>query len=197
MYPLFSIVLLGLANCAVGLAHNPDPYHNPSIRDTYPRGLANAFSGINDDAHQHGLTDINAGISDDKYPRRDGRQKRAIPSFMQRWKALLKTTLGFRWFKDSTREGKIWFKFGLTSDAVRDFHSLGPTKIEPGDAFATYGYVGDQVMKLVPRLSNSDHPPVLQIIGGKGQNRIERRILYFENMKEAKSYFKAEHYLNL
>ena len=66
-------------------------------------------------------------IHDDSNLNNDRRQKRAFPPFFQAWKALLKTTFGFRLIgKDGLLRAKVFVKVGTKDTAIADFHSLVP-----------------------------------------------------------------------
>ena len=128
MYLLIFLGLLGFARPIVGL-DNTDSYYDAGVDDIDWRVLEAANSDMYDDIHPYGLASINADVVGDTKQRSDNRQKRAITTFMRRWKGLLKTTLGFRWVGDASRGGRYYYKLGTTADVVRDFYSLEPTKI--------------------------------------------------------------------
>lgn len=109
------------------------------------------------------------------------RCKRATKAFLQAWKQLLKTTVGFsRYYTDVPGkghvQGKIFFKVGSMDNAVQDFYSLGPKHVaQTPDAMK--GVVGKQVVVLRTDLSGK-RLPVMAVNDGR---KTALRSIYYVN----------------
>ena len=186
---LATLILLLLGPCsAVPLDndHEDDTGAYRNVADTnhlygerYPGGLINYRAYINTNQ------------------RHDDRHKRALSPFLQAFKAILKTTFGYRRMKVLGTERKMFAKVGTYDDAVADFHSLGATNIVP-EKYGLRGQVGNQVIELHTRLSVGSRIPraILYVIddvdamaayGVPSTTKIAREIYYFENRADTKT----------
>ena len=133
----------------------------------------------------------------------DDRQKRALSSFfIQRWKDLLETTLGFRWrsswstYQSRSVALKEFAKVGSWEDAVRDFYSFRPEYVngESIRGLTRYrGRVNGQQIELSPPEVDGENA-VLYAVAGEDAKRLKkypdavkipRAIVYYKNTAAA------------
>ena len=123
-------------------------------------------------------------------------QKRALSPFAQAWKALLKTTIGYRRMPLLGTEHKIFAKIGSLEQAKRDFLSLGPTDVVK-KGYGYKGQVGNEVIELHTKASDGSKIPraVLYVVDGEdakiaygvqSSSKAAREIFYFDKPEHVK-----------
>ena len=121
-----------------------------------------------------GVRERHANIETDKQ-----RQRRGTSPALTAWAKLVKTTLSFRWlhYSDGSKF-KTFIKIGSVDDAIADFNSLGPTRIQHvGDAII--GKAGNQAVILL--LRSSGIPRATLQFG----NKSPRTIRYCDTREQA------------
>ena len=200
-YSISTLLLFVLASFSLMASDKTDIHVHQDETKQYKQRGQNGMKnrGVPSYMNPRRLSNTNDPNELNKRLNRNSRQKRAVTPFVRRWKALIRTTAGFRLVKDGTAEGKILFKIGTLVDAIRDFESLRPTNVENIYSGAA-GQVGNQGVMVLRRSKNGVHPPALHVLSGDGAimnfgipspNRVPRTILYFEDMTEAENYLRT------
>lgn len=213
-----SLVLLYVSCVAVDIAANPaavDIAANPVAVDIAANSVViDIAANPDDDASKYhkdagtnkvigGRTDAgeweNYSVHVNKNHRKDQRQRRAFSPFLLAWRKILKTTLGSKQYSFIGIRKKTFVKIGTLNNAVDDFYSLGPTRIQQEQG-SLNGFAGNQVIRLETAIVHDRELPILYVLSGKSArvvydnpspNNIERGILYAENMAWAKSLLRA------
>ena len=122
------------------------------------------------------------------------RQKRALSSFAQAWKALLRTTIGYRRMPLLGSDHKFFAKIGSLEQAKQDFLSLGPTDVVR-TGFGYKGHVGNEVIELHTNAPDGAKIPraMLHVVDGEdakiaygvqSSSKAAREIFYFDKPED-------------
>ena len=122
------------------------------------------------------------------------RQKRALSSFAQAWKALLSTTIGYRRMPLLGSEHKFFAKIGSVEQAKQDFLSLGPTDVVR-TGYGYKGHVGNEVIELHTKAPDGAKIPsaMLHVVDGEdakiaygvqSSSNAAREIFYFDKPED-------------
>ena len=118
-------------------------------------------------------------------------------SFLPAWKAILKTTIGYRRMHDLVTERKLFAKVGTMRQAKKDFLSLGPTEVVK-TGYGLKGHVGNEVIQLHTRASGTSKIPraILYVMDGndakiaygiQSSSKLTREIYYFGKPEDIKT----------
>ena len=125
------------------------------------------------------------------------RQKRALSPFALAWKAILKTTIGYRRMPVLGSERKSFAKVGTKEQAKHDFLSLKPKNIIQ-TGYGLKGHVGSEIIELHTRAPDGSKIPraILYAIDGddakaaygvQSSSKITREIYYFNKPEDIKT----------
>ena len=164
---LLSTLILLLVLCSAAMTEKQDTDTGPNI------SVGVKFPNVKD----RYLTFDKSMLKD------DSRQKRVFPPFFQAWKALIKTTFGFRTVGVAgPLKAKVYVKVGTMDTAVTDFHSLAPTTVFRTPDGSMTGFGSD---KHVIVLHNSPNGLVMMVADADNPKLGTRMIHYYDNLADA------------
>ena len=125
------------------------------------------------------------------------RQKRAFSPFQQAWKAILKTTIGYRRMPVLGSERKFFAKVGTNEQAKKDFLSLEPKDVVQ-TGYGLKGHVSNEIIELHTRAPDGSKIPqaILYVVDGEdakiaygvqSSSKTTREIYYFEKLEDIKT----------